>query len=112
MYLGRIVEHGPVKEVIARPKHPYTLALLSAVPGQAGIDLPPRERIMLRGELPSPSAKIEGCRFHTRCPFVMDVCRAVAPAPYLTPDGTVVECHLHTEGPQLGGMSVAAAAAV
>jgi oligopeptide transport system ATP-binding protein len=112
MYLGRIVEHGPVKEVIARPKHPYTLALLSAVPGQAGIDLPPRERIMLRGELPSPSAKIEGCRFHTRCPFVMDVCRSVAPAPYVTPDGTVVECHLHTEGPQLGGMSVAAAAAV
>jgi oligopeptide transport system ATP-binding protein len=112
MYLGRIVEHGPVKEVIARPKHPYTLALLSAVPGQAGIDLPPRERIMLRGELPSPSAKIEGCRFHTRCPFVMDVCRVVAPPPYVTPDGTVVECHLHTEGPRLGGMSVAAAAAV
>jgi oligopeptide transport system ATP-binding protein len=112
MYLGRIVEHGPVREVVARPKHPYTLALLSAVPGQSGIDLPPRERIMLRGELPSPSAKIAGCRFHTRCPFVMDVCRTVAPPPYVTPDGTVVECHLHTEGPQLGGMSVAAAAAV
>jgi oligopeptide transport system ATP-binding protein len=109
MYLGRIVEIGPAERVVSSPKHPYTLALLSAVPGEAGVDAPSRERIMLRGELPSPSTKIEGCRFHTRCPFVMDVCRTVAPQPYLTPDGTVVECHLHTEGPQLGGRSVDAA---
>ena len=109
MYLGRIVEHGPAKAVVGSPKHPYSLALLSAVPGQTAVDAPSRERIMLRGELPSPSAKIEGCRFHTRCPFVMDVCRSVAPQPYLAPDGTTVECHLHTEGPELGGMPVTAA---
>jgi oligopeptide/dipeptide ABC transporter ATP-binding protein len=107
MYLGRVVELGPAETVVARPKHPYTLALLSAVPGQTAVDMPARERITLRGELPSASMEIAGCRFHTRCPFVMDVCRTVAPQPYVAPDGTVVECHLHTDGPKLAGMSVA-----
>jgi oligopeptide transport system ATP-binding protein len=65
-----------------------------------------RERIVLRGDLPSPTQPIDGCRFHTRCPFAMDICRTVAPQPYAAPDGAVVECHLHTEGPQLAGRSV------
>jgi peptide/nickel transport system ATP-binding protein len=107
MYLGRIVEQGSAQAVVQRPKHPYTLALLSAVPGQATVDGSARRRIILSGDLPSPTKQVEGCRFHTRCPFVMDVCRSVAPQPYVTPDATVVECHLHTEGPVLAGRSVA-----
>jgi oligopeptide transport system ATP-binding protein len=107
MYLGRIVEQGASKTVISGPKHPYTLSLLSAVPGQTAIDAPAKKRIILSGDLPSPSKRIEGCRFHTRCPFVMDVCRSVTPEPYTTPDGITVECHLHTEGPKLEGRSVA-----
>jgi oligopeptide/dipeptide ABC transporter ATP-binding protein len=107
MYLGRIVEQGRTDEVVRRPKHPYTLALLSAVPGQVGVDGLVRERIVLHGDLPSPTKAIGGCRFHTRCPFVMDVCRSVVPEPYTTPDGTIVECHLHTDGPKLEGRSVA-----
>jgi oligopeptide/dipeptide ABC transporter ATP-binding protein len=107
MYLGRIVEQGPAHAVMRSPKHPYTLALLSAVPGQARVEGPAQPRIILRGDLPSPSRRVEGCRFHTRCPFVMDVCTRVAPERYRTLDETVVECHLHTEGPQLEGRSVA-----
>ena len=106
MYLGRIVEQGASDDVVMRPKHPYTLALLSAVPGELGIDGLARERIVLRGDLPSPMNPIEGCRFHTRCPFVMEMCRSVEPKPYTAPDGTIVECHLHTDGPVLEGRSV------
>jgi oligopeptide/dipeptide ABC transporter ATP-binding protein len=106
MYLGRIVEEGVTSEVINRPKHPYTLALLSAVPGQTEVGAA-QERIILRGDLPSPAQKIEGCRFQTRCPFVMDICRTVSPPHYVTPDGSMAECHLHTEGPKLEGRSVA-----
>lgn len=98
MYLGRIVEHGPTRAVIDDPKHPYTLALLSAVPGRDGPVDGERERIILGGDVPSPAAKIEGCRFHTRCPFVMDVCRRVDPGATTTADGSVVHCHLHTDG--------------
>jgi oligopeptide/dipeptide ABC transporter ATP-binding protein len=105
MYLGRIVEEGPAAEVVNRPKHPYTLALLSAVPGEAAAA--GGERIVLRGDLPSPTKVIPGCRFHTRCPFAMDICRTEVPAPFTTADGTSVECHLHTEGPKLEGRSVA-----
>lgn len=106
MYLGRIVERGAAKTVVRSPKHPYTLAMLSAVPGQVSVDGMVRQRIILQGDLPSPSKRIEGCRFHTRCPFAMDVCRTAEPEPYVTPDNTVVECHLHTGGPQLAGASV------
>jgi oligopeptide/dipeptide ABC transporter ATP-binding protein len=104
MYLGRIVEEGPADQVVTAPKHPYSLALLSAVPGLVAAG--GNERIVLRGDLPSPSKVIPGCRFHTRCPFAMDMCRTVVPLPYETPDGTTVECHLHTDGPTLEGRSV------
>jgi oligopeptide/dipeptide ABC transporter ATP-binding protein len=106
-YLGRIVEQGAAAAVVNSPKHPYTLALLSAAPGRTGRDAVGRERIILRGDLPSPSRHIDGCRFHTRCPFAMDLCRNTAPSAFTTPDGSVVECHLHTEGPGLAGRSVA-----
>ena len=93
MYLGRIVEEGPTDDVIASPRHPYTQALLSAVP-----DPDPerrRERIRLRGELSSPTEPTVGCPFASRCPEVQDVCRR-DPPPALEPrsGGRIVACHL------------------
>jgi oligopeptide transport system ATP-binding protein len=106
MYLGRIVELGPVDEVASRPVHPYTHALLSAVPVPDPAARRPA-RIVLGGDPPSPVDPPPGCRFHPRCPWAMDVCRAVDPPPFVTPGGTTVHCHLHTEGPRLGGAPIA-----
>ena len=78
MYLGRVVEHGPAADVFARPRHPYTQALLSATPTVDAAQR--RERIILKGELPSPLAPPPGCAFHTRCPWVQARCREAAPA--------------------------------
>ncbi len=102
MYLGRFVECGATRSVIDAPKHPYTLALLSAVPGAEPGERR-RERMVLHGDLPSPASRTLGCSFHTRCPFVMEVCRSVPPPPTESEDGTVSWCHLHTDGPTLGG---------
>lgn len=110
MYLGRIVERGPAEAVYATPRHPYTEALLSAVPVPDPIRQRTRERIVLTGDMPSPVAPPSGCRFHTRCPYVMNVCRSVDPPPFAIEDGTVVACHLHTDGPRLAGASVRAIA--
>lgn len=106
MYLGQLVEVGTTRDVVDRPKHPYTLSLLSAVPGHDDAEGARRERIILEGDLPSPSNIPSGCRFHTRCPFVMDICRSEVPAAYDAPDGSTVSCHLHTTGPILAGASV------
>jgi len=106
MYLGRIVEEGPAAEVYSRPKHPYTEALLSAIPVPNPVRQRTRERIVLTGDIPSPAAPPGGCRFHTRCPHALPLCRTVDPAAYATPDGTTVSCHLHTEGPRLAGDTV------
>jgi oligopeptide/dipeptide ABC transporter ATP-binding protein len=77
MYLGRIVEQGPAREVIRDPRHPYTKALLSVVPsrdpGRAGT---PR---ILTGETPDPARVPSGCRFHPRCPVAEDRCAAIDP---------------------------------
>jgi oligopeptide/dipeptide ABC transporter ATP-binding protein len=95
MYLGRIVEIGARDEVYREPAHPYTRALLSAVP----IPDPPRERArertVLAGDVPSPVHPPSGCRFRTRCPEVFDPCDDVDPA--LQPVGRSREaaCHLH-----------------
>jgi dipeptide transport system ATP-binding protein len=77
MYLGRVVEHGPAAAVFAQPRHPYTQALLSATPTvDAALR---RERILLKGELPSPLALPMGCTFHTRCPWAEPRCRDAEP---------------------------------
>lgn len=106
MYLGRIVEYGPAEAIYSSPSHPYTLALLSAVPIPDPIKQRARERIILSGDIPSPVDPPSGCRFRTRCPFAMPVCTESAPTPFVTPMGSTVECHLHTTGPMLMGASL------
>jgi peptide/nickel transport system ATP-binding protein len=106
MYLGQIVEEGDADEVYERPTHPYTSALLSAIPVPNPERQYERERIILRGEVSELRVGEVGCRFRARCPFAMDVCAQVDPEPYRTPAGTTVRCHLHTSGPTLGGATV------
>jgi peptide/nickel transport system ATP-binding protein len=93
MYLGKIVELAPKRNIFAAPKHPYTKALLSAVPvpepGAA------RERIILKGDVPSPINPPKGCRFHTRCPYAFDRCRSEEPKLRLLQDDHFTACHLH-----------------
>ena len=93
MYLGKIVEIAPKRSLFAAPKHPYTEALLSAVPvpspGQA------RKRIILKGDVPSPIKPPKGCRFHTRCPYAFDRCRVDEPRLQQTSPEHWSACHLH-----------------
>lgn len=91
MYLGRIVEEGDAATVIENPKHPYTQALISAIP-VPGIER--KKRQILKGELPSPAKPPPGCPFHTRCPHVMPVCKQDFPANRAV-DGRGVACHLY-----------------
>jgi peptide/nickel transport system ATP-binding protein len=104
MYLGKIVETAPKREIFASPKHPYTRALLSAVP----VPMPggARDRIILEGDVPSPSNPPGGCRFHTRCPYVFDRCRSEEPPLREVAPGQIAACHLHdlpaAENPMAG----------
>jgi oligopeptide transport system ATP-binding protein len=97
MYLGRIVELADKEQLYRDPKHPYTQALLSAVP----IPDPDvkRERIILQGDVPSPSNAPIGCAFHTRCPKAMDVCRTSRPQLMDMGAGHLAACHLYTAQP-------------
>jgi oligopeptide/dipeptide ABC transporter ATP-binding protein len=79
MYLGRIVEYGPTEEVFTNPRHPYTRALLGAVPRLEPRRGRARQRVGLEGEPPSPLAPPAGCHFHPRCPWAIDECRTRAP---------------------------------
>jgi len=92
MYLGKIVELGPLEEVYSQPWHPYTQALLSAVP----VPNPRarREHIIPKGEIPSPINPPSGCRFHPRCPYVMEICSKEEPSLVGTEGGHLVACHL------------------
>ncbi len=89
MYLGKIVELGPAVEVIERPRHPYTRALVSAIPTPNPEVERTRQRIVLAGDPPSPVNPPAGCAFHPRCPHARDVCRAAVPP--LAADGPVRE---------------------
>ncbi len=111
MYLGQIVEEGDANEVYLRPTHPYTAALLSAIPVPDPHQERTRPRIVLTGEVDMGQSAGTGCRFRQRCPFAMEICASVDPPPYVTPSGTTVRCHLHTEGPVLAGESVSGLAA-
>jgi len=92
MYLGKIVEIAPREQIFASPKHPYTKALLSAVP----VPDPTFRRtpIILKGDVPSPINPPSGCRFHTRCPFVFDRCRTEEPELRQRAEGQWAACHL------------------
>jgi oligopeptide/dipeptide ABC transporter ATP-binding protein len=93
MYLGRIVETAPREQLFFDPKHPYTEALLHAVPspepGRA------RRRTVLGGDIPSPANPPSGCAFHPRCPHAMPRCARETPLPTRLPGGQTVACHLH-----------------
>jgi peptide/nickel transport system ATP-binding protein len=93
MYLGKIVELGRKRQIFGACKHPYTEALLSAVPvPEPGAT---RKRIILKGDVPSPINPPKGCRFHTRCPYAFDRCRVEEPELRPIEDGQFAACHLH-----------------
>ena len=95
MYLGEVVETGTTDQLLEQPHHPYTQALLSAIP-QLDAD-ERRTRIELRGDLPSPLSPPTGCKFHTRCPKAMDICRRAPPRNVTVAAEHTVACHLHDE---------------
>lgn len=93
MYLGKMVELADKEELYETPKHPYTKALLSAIPLPDPDEY--RERIILKGDVPSPSNPPKGCPFHTRCPKAMDICKEISPHYQLINDKHYVACHLY-----------------
>jgi len=93
MYLGSIVELGPTDEVYGRPAHPYTQALISAVPVPDVDRAAQRQRIVLTGDMPSPMNPPAGCRFHPRCRFAQDRCRTERPDLRQIASGRTVACH-------------------
>jgi oligopeptide/dipeptide ABC transporter ATP-binding protein len=108
MYLGRIVEEGSTDQLLSNPRHPYTVALLSAVPEpDPGAQ---KDRIVLRGDLPSPSRPPSGCPFHTRCFHPLKSERCTTEVPLLRPvQGTVAACHYAESTPapsEVAGLAV------
>jgi oligopeptide transport system ATP-binding protein len=92
MYLGKLVEMGNSEEIFTRPRHPYTQALISAIP-----EIDPEHEakpIKLTGEIPSPINPPSGCRFHTRCPYAVERCKNEMPELRTAEDGHAVACHL------------------
>ena len=100
MYLGQLVELAETDELFKHPAHPYTQALLSAIPEPDTTQR--RERILLKGDVPSPINPPSGCRFHTRCPAAYGRCRTEAPALTEVGAGHFVSCHLYTETARAG----------
>ncbi len=107
MYAGWVVESADADELIAHPRHPYTQLLLSAVPAPEKPDRPPWQSS--RGEIPDLLNPPGGCRFHPRCPWAMEVCRAVVPRPVAVQSGHEVSCHLYPQDPARGAREHVAA---
>ncbi len=101
MYLGRIVEMADTKDLFDNPFHPYTFALFSGIPSTDTKDI--SNRIVLKGDVPSPINPPQGCRFHTRCPFVLDLCKKHPPKlePVFENSSHRVACHRKKEVPGL-----------
>jgi peptide/nickel transport system ATP-binding protein/oligopeptide transport system ATP-binding protein len=97
MYLGRLMEVGPAKELFDAPAHPYTRALLEAAPDLETAKSIQRSRLVLPGEIPSPRNPPAACRFHTRCPFVQPVCRTLEPPSEKVGPAHLVMCHFWKE---------------
>ncbi len=97
MYLGKVVEVTDRHRLFASPLHPYTEALLSAIP-EPEPESAGRQRIVLEGDVPSPANPPRGCRFHTRCPYAEDLCRREEPALTELVAGHHVACHLRAGG--------------
>ncbi|PPA70530.1 hypothetical protein C4B60_13005 [Jeotgalibacillus proteolyticus] len=95
MYLGKIVELTETEKLFKDPKHPYTQALISAVPASHPREV--KKRIVLTGDVPNPANPPSGCAFHTRCPFVMEKCKSIAPNLTEVADGHQTSCHLYSE---------------
>lgn len=93
MYLGKIVELSPSKELYTKPIHPYTQALLGAIPIPDPEENRARERVVVGGEPPNPVDPPPGCRFHTRCPHATDVCKEIEPPLAEYPGGHMAACH-------------------
>lgn len=101
MYLGDLVEHGTKESIFANPLHPYTQALFSAIPvPEPGAK---RNRIVLEGSIPSPANPPAGCKFHTRCPYVMPICRTVEPIEKELEPGHFAACHLYDKEKEVSG---------
>ncbi len=101
MYLGRIAETGATRDVFAEPIHPYTQALLSAVPLPDPIAQRRRQRVLLHGDLPSPASPPKGCRFSTRCPIAEPICHAISPGLVPVGDsGQTAACHINAPAKQ------------
>jgi oligopeptide/dipeptide ABC transporter ATP-binding protein len=92
MYLGDIVELGEAEEIFGDPRHPYTVALLSCMPG---LDEQQKERppLLLKGNIPSPIHPPSGCKFHTRCYMACDICKQKEPPTCEVSPGHIVVCH-------------------
>jgi peptide/nickel transport system ATP-binding protein len=105
MYMGEIVERGPAGEVVSRPAHPYTKALLAAA--GLGLDGPARDAVRESGQLPSFAAPPPGCRFHTRCPVAIERCKSVRPEAREPSPGHRARCHLVETDPSAGADEIA-----
>src|SRR5947209_20303624 len=93
MYLGKLMEVSPAEELYTKPIHPYTSALLSAIPIPDPNENRSRERTVVGGEPPNPIKPPPGCRFHTRCPRATEICRRVEPQLTAYAGGHLAACH-------------------
>ncbi|MBQ3589654.1 MAG: ATP-binding cassette domain-containing protein, partial [Clostridia bacterium] len=101
MYLGAMVEFGNKKDIFANPLHPYTKALFSAIPNpNPDVKM---NRIVLNGDIPSPANPPKGCRFHTRCPHAMEICKTVQPEYKEYESGHFAACHLLNQEEEQNG---------